>query len=198
MHTARTKRSYANSGRLTEIKLNFQHSWLQKGGYYRVPNTAISQKIRQLPQYCKKKSAKIPQHFNTESKIDVMPKLLLCLLRLEQITRKNLLGNFRFQPVSETIGNWRRLEKRRRTWRINFSTLQNAKTKTASSRFGEFSNTVIRDSNYQNSARKSVQYKMQCQSPLQNWVDFGQWWLRLDWMNRMTTGLRKVENLLQT
>ena len=35
-----------------------------------------------------KKSAKIPQHFNTESKIDVMPKPLLCLLRLEQITRK--------------------------------------------------------------------------------------------------------------
>lgn len=89
MHTARTKRSYANSGRLTEIKLNFQHCWLQNGGYYRVPNTAISQKkIGKYRNIAKKKGAKIPQHFNTESKIDVTPKPLLFLLRLEQITRK--------------------------------------------------------------------------------------------------------------
>ena len=36
----------------------------------------------------KKKIRQIPQYLNTESELDVMPKLHLCILRLVQITQK--------------------------------------------------------------------------------------------------------------
>ena len=36
----------------------------------------------------KKKNRQIPEYLNTESELDVMPKLHLCILRLVQITQK--------------------------------------------------------------------------------------------------------------
>ena len=36
----------------------------------------------------KKKIRQIPEYLNTESELDVMPKLHLCILRLVQITQK--------------------------------------------------------------------------------------------------------------
>ena len=36
----------------------------------------------------KKKIRQIPEYLNTESELDVMPKLNLCILRLVQITQK--------------------------------------------------------------------------------------------------------------
>ena len=36
----------------------------------------------------KKKIRQIPEYLNTESELDVMPKLYLCILRLVQITQK--------------------------------------------------------------------------------------------------------------
>ena len=105
-------------------------------------------KICQIPQYCKK-NCQIPQYYNTVSKLDVILKPLHCTLSLEQITRKLKLtfGNVRFRqnkqnkehPVmcwliiliiktrNETIGNWKRLEKRLRTWRRIFYPVHNAK-----------------------------------------------------------------------
>ena len=44
--------------------------------------------LRQKIATTKKKIRQIPEYLNTESELDVMPKLHLCILRLVQITQK--------------------------------------------------------------------------------------------------------------